>query len=206
MSEMDRIKKVIPIINEVSPSFCIAKWKQVTMHLQNGHTHSCHHPGTHLVPLDEISTNPTALHNTNYKKEQRKLMLEGKRPEECDYCWRVEDNAPENLSDRILKSADTNWALPYLEQIKNSNWDHNIDPSYVEVSFSSVCNFKCSYCSPQFSSMWMEEIEKHGPYPTSNSFNNLSYLNQQKLIPIPNKEENPYVDAFWEWCLSYTKN
>ena len=32
-------------------------------------------------------------------------MLEGGRPKECDYCWRVEDADPNALSDRHLKSA-----------------------------------------------------------------------------------------------------
>ena len=62
-------------LDEVSPSFCVAKWKQVTMHLQNGHTHSCHHPATHVVPLDEIKINPTALHNSEFKKHQRKKYV-----------------------------------------------------------------------------------------------------------------------------------
>ena len=64
-------------INKISPSFCAAKWQQVTLHLQLGHTHSCHHPRTHKIPLDELEENPSALHNTNYKKLQRKKMLEG---------------------------------------------------------------------------------------------------------------------------------
>jgi len=72
-------------------------------------------------------------------------------------------------------------------------------PSYVEVSFSSVCNFKCSYCSPQVSSKWMEEIERFGPYPTSTNFGNIQWLKQQDAMPIPHKDENPYVDAFWKW-------
>ena len=137
-------------LDSVSPSFCVAKWKQVTMHLQNGHTHSCHHPATHVVPLEEIRVNPTALHNSEFKKHQRRLMFEGKRPEECDYCWRVEDNNTRSddsqsvYSDRIYKSAD-NWAQPFVEDIRNKSWDDDVDPSYVEVSFSTVCNFKCSY-------------------------------------------------------------
>ncbi|MCX6102749.1 MAG: hypothetical protein NT000_05730 [Proteobacteria bacterium] len=77
-------------LDAVSPSFCAAKWKQVTVHLQNGLTHSCHHPVPHKIPLKELQLNPSALHNTEFKKQQRKLMLQGKRPAECDYCWRVE--------------------------------------------------------------------------------------------------------------------
>ena len=87
------------------PGFCLAKWNQVTMHLGTGMTHSCHHPPTHKIPLEELKENPTALHNTKFKKEQRKAMLNGKRPAECEYCWRVEDEAVENnFSDRARKS------------------------------------------------------------------------------------------------------
>jgi organic radical activating enzyme len=192
-------------LDEVSSTFCVAKWKQVTMHLQNGMNHSCHHPKTHVVPISEIKFNPTALHNSEFKKQQRKLMLEGKRPEECDYCWRVEDSGQGSISDRIYKSADQ-WALPFVKDIQSKPWDDDVDPSYVEVSFSSVCNFKCSYCAPHISSQWMEEIEKYGPYPTSNSFNNLDWIKSQNMMPIPNREENPYVDAFWEWWPTMYQN
>ena len=74
MSDLDgnfkkHLLEVKEQVDNVSGSFCAAKWKQVTIHLQNGHTHSCHHPKTHVVPLDEVAINPSALHNTNYKKE-----------------------------------------------------------------------------------------------------------------------------------------
>lgn len=192
-----RLKFTIKEINKVSPSFCIAKWKQVTMHLHNGHTHSCHHPGTHLVPIEEVKINPSALHNTEYKKELRKQMLEGVRPSECDYCWKAED-AGNEYSDRIYKSADY-WAYPYLNDIVSKPWNDNVNPSYVEVSFSSVCNFKCSYCQPHISSQWMEEIERFGPYPTSTQLNNLDWVKLKNQTPIPNNQENPYMDAFWKW-------
>lgn len=186
-------------INAVSPSFCIAKWKQVTLHLQTGHNHSCHHPTTHKVPLGELVVNPSALHNTNFKKEQRKMMLAGERPEECDYCWRVEDSSDNSISDRIYKSYDQTWAQPYLEEIKKFTGDEDVNPSYLEVSFSSVCNFKCSYCSPQISSAWMEEIQQHGAYPTSTQFNNIEWFKETDQMPIPHNQYNPYVDAFWKW-------
>jgi organic radical activating enzyme len=192
-------------LDSISPSFCAAKWKQVTMHLQNGMNHSCHHPKTHVVPLSEIRINPTALHNSEFKKLQRKKMLEGVRPEECDYCWRVEDSGQGSLSDRVYKSAD-NWAKPFIQDIASKPWDDNVDPSYVEVSFSNVCNFKCSYCAPHISSQWMDEIDKYGPYPTSTKYNNLEYLRQENMMPILNREENPYVEAFWKWWPTMYRN
>jgi organic radical activating enzyme len=185
-------------LDAISPSFCAAKWKQVTIHLQNGHTHSCHHPRTHKIPLEELDLNPSALHNTNYKKEQRKKMLEGIRPEECGYCWKIEDESNGSLSDRVFKSSDT-WSAPYIPEIVSKPWDDDVVPSYIEVSFSHVCNFKCSYCAPNVSSQWMEEIEKFGPYPTSDYFNNLDWVKKQDMIPILHRENNPYVEAFWKW-------
>lgn len=192
-------------LDTISSTFCAAKWKQVTLHLHNGHTHSCHHPTSHKIPLDELKNNPSALHNTRFKKEQRKLMLEGGRPKECDYCWRVEDSAPDALSDRTYKSYEP-WAQPYIKDIINKSWTDNVNPSYLEVSFSSVCNLKCSYCSPQVSSKWMEEIKQYGPYPTSQNFNDLVWLEQTDALPIPNKEHNPYVEAFWKWWPDVSKD
>ena len=199
MDEFNDVKKFSEDLDKISPSMCFAKWKQVTLHLQTGHNHSCHHPKTHKTPIEEIQKDPSALHNTSFKKEKRKLMLQGKRPSECDYCWRVEDSAKDKsvLSDRYTKSFEP-WAQDYKKEILEKG-TASINPSYLEVSFSNVCNFKCSYCAPEISSKWMEEIKQHGAYPTSTNFNNLENVKNQNKMPIPHKDPNPYVDAFWKW-------
>lgn len=194
MSNFDVTKSEL---DKVGCGMCLAKWTQVTMHLHNGMTHSCHHPVPHKIPLSEIKENPTALHNTKYKKLARKEMLENKRPGECDYCWNVEDNS-NSFSDRVFKSNES-WSLPHLEEIKGLDWRANYNPRYVEVSFSNTCNFKCAYCSPMASSKWVEEIEKFGGYPLSYDFNNLEWLKQTGQLPYKQTEHNPYVESFWNW-------
>jgi organic radical activating enzyme len=184
-------------LNEVGCGMCLAKWTQVTLHLQMGQTHSCHHPSSHHVPLHELNIDPSALHNTSYKKKQRKLMLEGGKPEECDYCWNVEENS-NAFSDRVYKSSEP-WSAPFFDEIKNLSWRENYNPKYVEVAFSNQCNFKCSYCGPSFSSQWIQEIEQHGGYPTTTKFNNLEYLKSKNMIPYKHSEVNPYVESFWKW-------
>jgi hypothetical protein len=176
---------------------CLAKWTQVTLQLQSGHNHSCHHPRTHKISESEIARNPSALHNTRYKKLRRKEMLQGSRPVECDYCWNVEDNS-DRFSDRIFKSAES-WSLPFKEEIFNSDWRADYNPKYVEVSFSNACNFKCSYCGPAYSSKWVEEINKFGAYPTLDRFNSNDWLKAEDKFPIPHSQHNPYVEAFWKW-------
>ena len=192
------LKRTSDRINLVSKSFCAAKWMQVTLHLHNGTNHSCHHNKVHKINVDDIKQNYKALHNTKHKKQSRKEMLQGTRPAECDYCWKIEDSSADTISDRIYKSGMT-WAYPYIDNIVTNKWDQDIDPSYLEINFSNVCNFKCSYCSPNVSSKWMEEIEQYGPYPTSTYFNNIKWLESSNTMPIPNREANPYIDAFWQY-------
>ncbi len=194
INDLNEIKKQL---NNIGCGMCLAKWTQVTMHLHNGMTHSCHHPSPHKIPLEEIKRNPTALHNTSFKKEKRREMLNGKKPEECNYCWNVE-NTSNSFSDRIFKSYEP-WSQPYLNEIAGLDWRANYNPKYVEVSFSNTCNFKCSYCSPMFSSKWMEEIERYGAYPTSTNFNDLTWTRETNQLPYKHSEENPYVESFWNW-------
>jgi hypothetical protein len=177
-------------------ALCLAKWQQTSLHLTTGHTNSCYHPPLHRIDQDAVKSNPSALHNTYYKKQQREKMLRGERPNECSYCWRVEDTG--NLSDRHYRSGEP-WAADAFSEILAQDpmtWD--VDPAYVEVNFSNVCNLRCSYCSPQFSSAWQKEINEHGAYPTSNRHNSPEFFTGDRR-PIANREVNPYVEAFWKW-------
>ncbi len=180
---------------QLGHALCLAKWKQVSLHLTTGQTNSCYHPPLHQIPADILKDNPSALHNTPYKKEQRKIMLKQERPSECSYCWTQEDLG--NLSDRHYRSGEP-WAAKDFDTIVNSTGDEDAIPSYVEVNFNHACNLMCSYCSPQFSSSWADEVARHGAYPTSNPHNDPSHFTGNRK-PIPSREHNPYVDAFWEW-------
>jgi organic radical activating enzyme len=195
MSEQKKYNKVIRILNSVSESFCLAKWHQLTLYLQNGFNHSCHHPPPHKISLEELKLDYKSLHNTQYKKSQMQMMLDGKRPEECDYCWKAEDAG--FISDRIYKSSSI-WAREKLESvIKNKT--NNVNPAYLEISFSNVCNFKCAYCSPDLSSQWYDEISKHGAYSTTNNYNGFDWFRETGKMPIKHTDFNPYVEAFWKW-------
>jgi hypothetical protein len=184
-----------------SPSFCLAKWNQVTIHLTNGTTHSCHHCPPHPIPVAELKDNPSALHNTNQKKQTRKDMLEGKRPSECNFCWRVEDlKDPDIFSDRVRKSTEY-WNNDRLETIPQMPWNVNINPTYIEIDFSNTCNFKCLYCSPAYSSTWVKEIREHGPIEAGTfKVNSLQQLKVEQRAPVEvDEDDNPYVQAFWKW-------
>ena len=185
-------------INKISPSFCSAKWLQTTLYLQNGFNHSCHHPSAHKIPVEEVLADPSALHNSKFKKQQRAKMLNGERPSECDYCWKIEDLDKNYFSDRHYKTADW-WAWDRVDEIAKSSPADNVFPSYLEVSFSNACNFACAYCSPDISSTWMEDIEENGNYPVENGNHDLEYLKGIGKFPYKKSDSNPYMDAWFKW-------
>jgi organic radical activating enzyme len=180
---------------QLGPALCLAKWKQVSLHLTTGMNNSCYHPPLHSINPAEIAIDVSALHNTDYKKQQRRMMLAGEKPAECQYCWNMENEG--KLSDRHYRSGEP-WASVDFESIKNSTGEENVIPSYVEVNFNHACNLRCSYCSPQFSSSWADEVSRLGAYPTLVPHNAPEHFTGVRRA-IPVRESNPYVEAFWKW-------
>jgi hypothetical protein len=197
--ESEIVKKEL---DSVSPSFCLAKWYNVSLHIPTGKTHSCYHPKAHQIPLEEIKIDVSALHNTKYKKEQRKMMLEGKRPDECNFCWQIEDSG-NHLSDRAYRSKDV-YEEGIIDKTLEINYLGNVNPKYLEVNFNQACNFKCIYCSPHLSTEWQKDIEKHGSYILKDRHHNdLSWVKQ---LNIDNSSDNPYLIAFWKWFPNIYKD
>ena len=190
-------QQVIPMLDDISPSMCMAKWLWSSIHLTNGLTNSCFLPPLHKIDAEAVKKNPRALHNTLEKKQQRAMMLAGKQPDGCSSCWKVEAQGKQ-LSDRAYRSSEP-WAQQGWEDVIEKGAEGDIDPTYLEVNFNHACNLACSYCSPHLSSKWAEEITANGPYPTSVPHNSIEYFKSIGHYPIPNREENPYVEAFWKW-------
>lgn len=193
------IKNVRDRLNKVGPGFCAMKWLHQTLYLHTGDNHSCYHPRPHHIPLEEIAEDPSALHNTKWKKQQRKEMLEGGRPQECYYCWNIEDLPGEHISDRMIHSS-SDFSEPLIEKLAELPWDAPVNPRYLEISFGNGCNYRCGYCCPQASTMWMEEIKQHGNYDLTYNQYGIDFLKNGTYYSP--KDENPYIEAFWKWWPS----
>ena len=193
------IKNVRDRLNKVGPGFCAMKWLHQTLYLHTGDNHSCYHPRPHHIGLDEIAADPSALHNTKWKKEQRKTMIEGGRPDECQYCWNIEDLPGEHISDRMIHSS-SDFSEPLIEKLAELPWDAPVNPRYLEVSFGNACNYRCGYCCPQASTMWTEEIKKHGNYDLTYNQYGIEFMTNGTYYGP--KDENPYIEAFWKWWPS----
>jgi len=198
-SETARIKKIIPIMNEISPTFCLAKWHHTSIYLHTGQTHSCYHPRPHDISLEEIALDPSALHNTRIKKQERAMMLVGEKPDGCQYCWNVESLSDTHVSDRHIRNQSI-YTPERFENIRNITWDTNINPEYIEIAFSNECNFKCGYCHPRSSTSFQSEIKMFGPYDTVKNHR----LDIDWFKPYE-ENDNPYVEAWWKWWPEMSK-
>lgn len=196
-NENKKLSDIKDHLDSVSPSMCLAKWLQVSLHLTTGKTHSCYHPPVHNIDKTELLKKPSALHNTEQKKKERASMLKGERPKGCFYCWNIEDSG-NHYSDRHYRSLEP-WAKSRFQEVLDRGVGEDIIPSYVEVNFNQSCQFRCSYCSPHLSTAWMDEVKKYGAYPTTEPHNDIKSLKEKGLWPLSLKEENPYVKAFWSW-------
>jgi organic radical activating enzyme len=186
------------VIDIKSDSFCAAKWYNATIWLGSGQTTSCHHPLPHAIDIEAIKTNPSALHNTPQKKEQRRQMQVGERPAGCDYCWKIEDMSTDAVSDRVYKTVIYN--DKDLDDAYNLPANEDVNLQTLEIAFDRTCQFACSYCNPAFSTAWVRDIHQNGAYTdlVSDGRNHFTHEHSSSQLFKLN-EVNPYVEAFFKW-------
>lgn len=178
------------LVKEISPTFCLAKFHEATIWLYNSKISSCHH-----TPLLPTGTEPLNFFNTSFKRQQQDQMLLGNRPPECDYCWKLEDQGL--TSDRELKSLNFKTSLTPKEYLDRN---YNFRPKSLELAFQNTCNLACSYCSPTFSTEWINDIKNNGMYKDVN-------LDIRRHLSR-GLEGNVSVDMnmFWEWFDDISKD
>ena len=195
------------VIDIKSVSFCAAKWYNATIWLGSGQTTSCHHPLPHQVSVEQVTENPKALHNTPQKKEQRRQMQAGERPAGCEYCWKIEDMSDPvdvvnpAISDRVYKTVI--YDDKDLEDAFHTPPEQDVDLQTLEIAFDRTCQFACSYCNPAFSTAWVRDIHRNGPYTNlvSDGRNHFTHEHGSSQLYTIN-EVNPYVEAFFKWWES----
>jgi len=145
--------RVFPVQSKTS---CQLKWTWSTLFLSNGTTASCHRTNHHRFDTESFD-----FHNTEIKLHDRSKMLEGSWPDNgCDYCKNIEKVGGQ--SDRL-----TNLDMQGVHAPPEIDIDPRaikVTPRIVEVYFDNVCNLKCLYCGPYFSSLWDAENKKYGTF------------------------------------------
>jgi organic radical activating enzyme len=186
------------VLDTKSASFCAAKWYNATIWLGSGQTTSCHHPPAHSIPLEDIKVNPRGIHNTAQKKLDRAQMQRGERPPGCEYCWKIEDMGRDAVSDRVYKSKI--YDIVELQHAFDTPPNRDVNLKTLEIAFDRTCQFACSYCNPAFSTTWVNDIKRNGPYEhlVSDGRNHFTHGHDSSQL-YRFGETNPYVEAFFKW-------
>jgi organic radical activating enzyme len=153
------------------------------------------------VDINEVQKNPKLLHNTAEKKEDRRKMLAGERPAGCEYCWKIEDMGRDAISDRVYKSKI--YPIEALDEAFKTPVEQDVDLRTLEIAFDRTCQFACSYCNPAFSSTWVRDIDRNGPYTNlvSDGRNHFTHSHSSAQL-YRFGETNPYAEAFFRWWES----
>jgi hypothetical protein len=150
-------QKVFPIKTATA---CQLKWTHSTVFLTSLTTASCHRVNRFKFDLDSFN-----FHNTPEKIRARKLMLEGQWPGQgCEHCKHIEDVG--GVSDRILHLDFPGITAP--PELETDLTAVHVTPRILEIYFSNVCNLKCTYCGPYFSSQINQENMKFGDFNKNN--------------------------------------
>lgn len=167
----------------ISPTFCMAKFHEATIWLYSSKIAGCHH-----TPLFPTGTDKITFFNNSAKREQQEKMISGEKPRECNYCWKLEDRGL--TSDRELKSLNFKTHLPYENYLDKN---YNFKPKALELAFQNTCNLACAYCSPSFSTEWINDIKNNGMYTNIDSDIKMHYSRGiDNNVPVD-------MNLFWEW-------
>jgi hypothetical protein len=163
---------------------CQLKWAWSTIYLSKSSTASCHRVKHQRFSAASFEK----FHNNAKKLEDRKKMLNGERPSGgCEYCYNIEDAG--GVSDRMIHlDEDT---VPYEMQFDPNAIE--VTPSILEIYFNNICNLKCVYCGPWFSSQIAGEYHKFGPFKKEG-------VDLNGLRPwTANPEYNVMRDFLFDW-------
>jgi organic radical activating enzyme len=169
-------QKVFPIKTTTA---CQLKWSHSTVFLTSLTTSSCHRVNQNKFDLKTFN-----FHNTPEKIRDRQLMLEGQWPGHgCEYCKSIEDAG--GTSDRMLHLDFPGITAP--PELDSDLTAVNVSPRILEIYFSNVCNLKCTYCTPMFSSQINQENIKFGVFNKNGIRINAGYQLPEDYSDATNK-------------------
>jgi hypothetical protein len=191
---------------------CRFKWDYPIVNLMSGHIRNCCRTPKQVITQKDLDLyGQDAILNLPFELERRLEKMQGITHADCASCLRLEASgvpAP--------RSGVKGWLVDYWlkqglgkEDGKSSEeliaeLSKNIDinspllksnhPEMLEIVLGNTCNLKCTYCSPHYSSLWAQELIKHGE---------ITQEEYKKIFP----EAPPGLSkVFWEWFYDVARH
>lgn len=115
--------------------------------------------GPYAEPIKDKNGKNLSVHNSSindvvnsdYMNDLRQNFLLGKKPKQCEYCWKEEDAGKKSLRINM-------WEKPNLNILGKYNIEKNINTLYnLDMRLGNICNLKCRICNEIHSSQWSNE-------------------------------------------------
>ena len=168
-----------------SETFCMLPW----IHLHGwptGEAFLCCMSNSPIGNLQQ-NTMKEVWHNDNLK-QIRDNMLNNKPCHECKRCYEDEKHGLFSMRNSSNKHFGH-----YIKDVKDTDPEFKI--RYWDIRFSNICNFKCRYCGPNFSSNWWEDkaalygVEKIGHNKFLHAGKNKDDIWEQMVPHLPYIEQ-----------------
>jgi len=134
--------------------FCILPW----IHLHGwptGEAYPCCLADDKL-PVGDLRTNSLVeIWNNDKIKTMRTNMLAGKPCAECKKCYEQESTG--FVSMRNSSNKHFGHHIADIDKTHPDGHHPEFKIRYWDIRFSNICNFRCRYCGPNFSSNWWED-------------------------------------------------
>ena len=151
-------------------TICKWRWSYPVIHVSRGEVRTCDKPYNIQLTEQDFELHGTdAFINNPYLMERRREKLHGMRHKDCFTCIKLEDRGMPssrsgvepfvNYMNRTVGIPGDFEAMKYKDDERLLRADH---PDILEISLSNLCNLKCLYCGPAFSSSWEREEVEHG--------------------------------------------
>lgn len=152
-------------MNDVSATWCALPWQGAVLQPWGDTQVCCLVDSIRKSSIDEYI-------NSSELAALKQDMLDGKKPTQCNVCWKNEQQGLTSWRQRKNKQFSH---LTSTDQKKDVAY-HSLD--YIELYISNKCNSKCRMCKPKWSTAWIPEYRD----PTIKSIFNYSQEVEQQVV------------------------
>lgn len=139
-----------------SKTFCILPWMHLATNASGNLRVCCNStPGKNFIlrngtkrPYKITDTDMQDFWHSNTMKLIRYELLNDKRPEMCERCFREEDSG--------VRSARQAWNEKYMFDYEQTETPP-LSVQYIDIRLGNLCNLKCRMCNPYASNQWVDE-------------------------------------------------
>lgn len=134
-----------------SKTFCMLPWVAMDVDVDSKTSVCCHSTET-LGDCSEQSLND--IWNSSKLKQMRLDMLENKSISACQYCYNLEDKFNRRETPRKESLRDFAHLISRVDSMEPDGTLPSVDPAWLSMNFSNLCNLSCRMCSPKKSTSW----------------------------------------------------